>query len=239
MRLFFIVLAQFLSSSIWLAGNVAFLGKSELLSAVQLGFIIGTLVFAFFNISDRFSPARVFFISSCMGALFNGAGVLLAEQMQLLLVTRVFCGVSLAGIYPVGMKIAASWYPQTIAKALGWLVGALVLASGLPHLIKAVNWQGQSESILAVTSLLCLSGGAILLFFVGDGPHFPKGSRFDVRLILDCFRNGSFRKASFGYFGHMWELYAVYAFIPHLLASIGVDHVHLWSFGFFIGGFFG
>jgi MFS family permease len=239
MRLALIVLSQFLSGSIWFAGNIAFQGQSILLSAVQLGFIIGTLLFAFFNISDRFSPVRVFFVCSCLGALCNGSGVFLGESLPLLLITRVLCGLSLAGIYPVGMKIAASWYPKTVASALGWLVGALVLASGLPHLIGALNWQGDAGFILAVTSALCFAGGTILILFVGDGPHFPMGARFDIRVLGNCFRNKEFRAASFGYFGHMWELYAVYAYVPLLIASIGLNPVHLWSFGFFVSGFIG
>jgi MFS family permease len=239
MRLFLIVLSQFLSGSIWFAGNVAFLGQSRLLSALQFGFIIGTLLFAFFNISDRYSPVRVFFVSSCCGALCNGVGVFLKGALPLLMLSRVLCGISLAGIYPVGMKIAASWYPQTIANALGWLVGALVLASGLPHLLRVLNWHGGAGFILVVTSGLCLVGGTILITFVGDGPHLPLGARFDIRVIRNCFRNPRFRASSLGYFGHMWELYAVFAYVPVLIASIGVDRVALWSFCFFAIGFVG
>lgn len=239
MRLFFIVLSQFLSGSIWFAGNVAFSGQSLLLSAVQFGFIIGTLLFAFFNISDRFSPARVFFICACCGAVWNSLGIILVDAMPMLLASRVLCGICLAGIYPVGMKIAVSWYPKTIARALGWLVGALILASGLPYLIKVINWQGDAGFILGITSVLCLAGGLIQLIFVGDGPHLPMGARFDIGVIGKCFRHREFRASSFGYFGHMWELYAVFAFVPVLIASMGVDHVDLWSFGFFVSGFLG
>lgn len=239
MRLLFIVLSQFLSGSIWFAGNVAFAGQGMLLSAVQLGFIVGTLIFAFFNISDRFSPARVFFACACGGALCNAGGMFLAGAPPLLLGSRLLCGVALAGIYPVGMKIAASWYPHTIARALGWLVGALVLASGLPYLIRVVNWQGEPAFILQATSALCLAGGLIQLLLVGDGPHLPRGARFDVGVIRECFRHREFRAASCGYFGHMWELYALYAYVPLLIAATGTQYVDLWSFGFFVSGALG
>ena len=239
MRLIFIVLSQFLSGSIWFAGNVAFMGQGFLLSAVQLGFIIGTLGFAFLNISDRFSPARVFFLSAAMGSLFNTAGIFVGNSMGLVLASRVLCGISLAGIYPVGMKIAVSWYPKSVSRALGWMVGALVLASGFPYLILALSWKGDPGVILAATSLLCLSGGLIQLFLVGDGPYLPKSSPFSPGVVIDIFRHPEFRRSAFGYFGHMWELYAVYAYIPLMIEEIGSQHAELWSFGFFAAGFLG
>lgn len=239
MRLFCIILAQFFSGSIWFAGNVAFQGQGLLLSAVQLGFILGTLVFAVLNISDRFSPARVFFICSLAGAGFNYAGLFMGDQVTLLLVSRMLCGVALAGIYPVGMKIAASWYPQTISNALGWLVGALVLASGLPYLIKVVSWQGNTDAILWGTSLLCIAGGMIQVILVKDGPHLPKGSKFDITVIKKAFQHPGFRAASFGYFGHMWELYAVWAYVPLMIHTLEPVHGDFFSFLFFGVGFAG
>lgn len=239
MRLLFIILAQFFSGSIWFAGNVAYQEQGFLLSAVQFGFIIGTLVFAFLNISDRFSPARVFFLCSIFGAVFNCLGLFCADQRFLLLNSRLLCGAALAGIYPVGMKIAASWYPDTISRALGWLVGALVLASGFPYLIKAVSWQGSVATILWGTSFLCFAGGLIQIFLVGDGPYLPRGSAFDVTVIKKIFTNPGFRASSFGYFGHMWELYAVWAYVPLLIKFIGTGNDNLFSFLFFAVGFAG
>ncbi|MCF6245734.1 MAG: MFS transporter [Desulfobacula sp.] len=239
MRLFFIVLSQFFSGSIWFAANVAFQGQGLLLSAVQFGFIIGTLVFAIFNISDRYSPARVFFACAVMGAVFNVSGIFLGEQKIYLLLSRLACGITLAGIYPVGMKIAASWYPATISRALGWLVGALVLAAGFPYLIKVFSWQGNADIILLGTSILCFLGGAIQLLFVGDGPHLPKGSKFNINVIKKMFLHPGFRAASFGYFGHMWELYALFAYAPLLIKNVTNHNVDLWSFLFFAAGFAG
>ncbi len=131
MRLFYIVLSQFLSGSIWFAANVAYQGQGLLLSAVQFGFIAGTLMFAFLNISDRFSPARVFFFCAVIGAFFNYSGIFLGDQRTYLLLSRIVCGVCLAGIYPVGMKIAASWYPKTISRALAYAGSQGPLASWL------------------------------------------------------------------------------------------------------------
>ncbi|MCG8642438.1 MAG: MFS transporter [Desulfobacterales bacterium] len=238
MRLWFIILSQFLSGSIWFAGNVAHADQDLLLSAVQIGFIFGSLVFAFFNLPDRFSPARVFFLCALCGAFFNTCGFFIEAYKSWLLMTRLCCGICLAGVYPVGMKIAASWYPQTISRALGWLVGALVLASGFPYLIRALSWQSHSGFILLTTSLLCLSGG-LIAFKVGDGPHLPKGTKLDLFIIKKIFSHPGFKASSFGYFGHMWELYAVFAYIPLLLATIVDQHIDFWSFGFFVAGFLG
>lgn len=239
MRLAAIILAQFLSGSIWFAGNIAYSGQSLLLSAVQLGFIVGSLSFALLNISDRFSPALVFFLSAFSGACFNFSSIFLADFDRLLILSRLLCGISLAGIYPVGMKIAASWYPQTISRALGWMVGALVLATGLPHLINLFDWQHNSRMILYTTSFFCLLGGITQLVLVKDGPHLPKGSPFNLHVVKEIFDHQGFKASSFGYFGHMWELYAVFAFIPVLLSQIPDIDVSLWSFLFFAGGFIG
>lgn len=239
MRLVFIVFSQFLSGSIWFAANVAYQGQGLLLSAVQFGFIVGTLIFAFLNISDRYSPARVFFWSAVFGSIFNLSGMFFPDQKGLLLISRLLCGICLAGIYPVGMKIAASWYPKTISRALGWLVGALVLASGFPYMIKMFSLQANPGIILVATSLLCLSGGVIQLLLVGDGPHLPRGSQFDISVIKKVFMHPGFKAASFGYFGHMWELYAVLAYAPLLIKHIVSTNVDLLSFLFFVAGFAG
>jgi len=239
MRLFFIIASQFLSGSIWFAANVAYQGQGILLSAVQFGFICGTLVFAALNLSDRFSPAKVFFICSLIGALFNFSGIFLSGHLPMLMITRVICGISLAGIYPVGMKIAASWYPKTVSKALGWLVGALVLAAGFPYLIRALDLQGIGQIILIVTSVLCAAGGMIQFFLVKDGPHLPRATHLDLTVIRGVFRHPGFRASAFGYFGHMWELYAVFAYVPSLIATLVDSHAAVLSFAFFVAGFLG
>ncbi|GAA0753075.1 hypothetical protein GCM10009433_04740 [Psychroflexus lacisalsi] len=108
----------------------------HLTSAVQLGFIVGTLIFAVLSIADRFSPSRVFFFSAILGAGFNLAIVWEDNTMSSLLVFRFLTGFFLAGIYPVGMKIAADYYEKGLGKSLSFLVGALVLGTAFPHLLK-------------------------------------------------------------------------------------------------------
>ncbi|WP_224995382.1 MFS transporter [Cesiribacter sp. SM1] len=224
-----IVISQVAGTSLWFAGNAVMASlQAELqlplsalghiTSAVQIGFIIGTLAFAILTIADRFSPSKVFFGCALLGAAAN-LGVLLAEGFISLLLLRLLTGFFLAGIYPVGMKIAADWHEKGLGKALGYLVGALVLGTASPHLLKALGeslpWQG----IFVATSGFALLGGMLMLLFVPDGPYRRRSQGFDPKSLLRVFSNRSFRAAAFGYFGHMWELYTFWAFVPLLLMA--------------------
>jgi MFS family permease len=242
-----IIASQFAGTALWFAGN-AVLGDLQrewglaadalgyITSAVQLGFIVGTLVFAFFALSDVFSPRIVFFLCSLAGAAANAAVLLLGESFAALLALRFATGLFLAGIYPVGMKIAAGWYQRDLGNALGFLVGALVVGTAFPHLLKglghALPWQGVILGVSAVAVL----GGLLMLALVPDGPHLAKGTRFDPRALREIFRVPEFRASSFGYFGHMWELYAFWAFVPWVLAAYQDFNVPLWSFAVIAAG---
>lgn len=228
--LFLIVISQFACTSLWFAGNAimqdlvrelqlppATLG--HITSSVQFGFIVGTLVFALLAIADRFAPSRVFFASALAAALLN-AGLLAGEQSLFsLLLLRFGTGFFLAGIYPVGMKIAADYHEKGLGKALGYLVGALVLGTAFPHLLKAATQGLPWLYVITFTSACSVAGGFIVLLFVPDGPYRKKGGRIDLSAFPKTFRNREFRAAAFGYFGHMWELYAFWAYIPLILAA--------------------
>jgi len=224
-----IVVAQFFCTSLWFAGNAIlpsliaqYNWKADslgyLTSAVQFGFILGTLIFAFLSLADRFSPSKLFFISASFGALFNVMGLYFVAKFSLLLCLRFLVGFSLAGIYPVGMKIAADYYRQGLGKSLGYLVGALVIGTALPHLIKSVIGNELPWAwVLITTSALAFLGGLVMVIFVNDGPHHQRMQDFDFKLVFKIFKNKSLKSAAFGYFGHMWELYTFWAFVPVLL----------------------
>lgn len=241
-----IILSQFAGTSLWFAGN-AIVGElkdefqfgSQLLglvtSSVQLGFITGTLCFAFFAISDMFSPRKLFFVSAFLGAVSNGMLVLISGKMGLLILFRFMTGFFLAGIYPVGMKIASGWYNRSLGKAMGYLVGALVLGTAFPHLLKGFGSTFPWRHVILVTSLVAIGGGVLMYLLVPDGPFLKKGTRFDPTAIGKIFRIRSFRLAALGYFGHMWELYAFWAYVPVLLIAFskngGVEmNASGWSF---------
>lgn len=208
--------------------------------AVQLGFIVGTLVFAVLAVADRFSPRRVFLVCAILAAATNGAIYLTGPDLWPLLVLRFATGLCLAGIYPVGMKIAAGWYDRNLGHALGFLLGALVLGTALPHLIRGLGQELPWEGVMLAVSAIAAAGGVTMYVFVPDGPHLNSGARFNPSALAAIFRSVDFRASSFGYFGHMWELYAFWAFVPTYLAAhasisgAGQSTISLMSF-FVIG----
>lgn len=186
-------------------------------SAVMLGFIAGTLVFSFLSLADRFSPVKLFFLCSLAGALTNSAVAWFASDTVSLFSLRFITGFFIAGIYPVGMKIAADWYEKGLGKALGFLLGALVLGTAFPHLLKNRDFEILWKPVFYYTSLFATVGGFLMLFFVGDGPYRKKSGGFRWNAIAIIFRSKQWKQAAFGYFGHMWELYTFWGFIPLIL----------------------
>ena len=230
-----IVFAQFCCTSIWFASNavlpqltVAFSlpasALGHLTSAVQLGFIAGTLVFALLSVADRFSPVRVFFLCAVSGALLNAGGSWPGHSLFSLLALRFGTGFFLAGIYPVGMKIAADYYRTGLGRSLGYLVGALVLGTAFPHLLRGLGAELPWRAVLWITSGVALLGGSGLWALVPDGPHRVAAARLAPARLSRIFGGRAFRGAAFGYFGHMWELYAFWAFVPLLLQQYEALH---------------
>jgi len=225
-----IVFAQFFCTSLWFAGNAvmpeilrqfhltpAYL--AHLTSAVQFGFIAGTLIFAIFTIPDRFSPTKVFFFCGIFAALINACAVIAGINVNQLLMIRLLTGFLLAGIYPVGMKIASDYYQNGLGKSLGFLVGALVLGTSFPHLLKSMTSDLPWKYVIYTTSLLATIGSVAVFMLVPDGPYRKPGQRVQLAAFLKGFVNPNFRSAAIGYFGHMWELYAFWVFVPVMLRT--------------------
>ena len=244
-------MAQFAGGSLWFAGN-AVIGDLQLAlglpdaalgwitSAVQFGFIAGTLAFAFFAVSDLASPRLVFVLCALAGAAANAASYALAQGLASLLALRFATGFFLAGIYPVGMKIAAGWYRDDLGKALGFLVGALVLGTAFPHLLKGLGAALPAQQVMLGVSALAIAGGAAMFLLVPDGPYLSRGARFDPRALASVFAAARFRASAFGYFGHMWELYAFWAFVPLVIAARAAElAVSLWTFAVIAAGALG
>lgn len=223
-----IVVAQFACTSLWFAGNAVLPDLqtafdlppnsiSDLTTAVQFGFIFGTLVFALLGISDRYSPSKVFFVCALLGALANYLVTTISSTF-LLYTFRGLVGFFLAGIYPVGMKISADYREKGLGKALGFLVGALVVGTALPHLLNLFKGSFNWHQVIYTTSILAVAGGAVVFFFIPDGPFRKKGGKIDLSLCFVVFKDRKFRGAAFGYFGHMWELYTLWAYVPFILS---------------------
>ncbi len=244
-----IVVSQFLCTSLWFAGNSIISDiaidlnlspnfLAHLTSAIQLGFISGTFVFAVFAISDRFSPSKVFFCSSILAGIFNlGTSINSIEITQVFLF-RFLTGFFLAGIYPVGMKIASDYFQSGLGKSLGFLVGALVLGTAFPHLLKNLSMGFPWKYIIYSTTLLSFIGGFAIFLFVPDGPFRKSCQKFIWTEFLSGFKNKNFRSVSIGYFGHMWELYSFWAFVPLMLSAYNSKypeiHLNVSLFSFLI-----
>ena len=250
-----LVISQFAGTSLWFTGNAllpelkASIGLSQyalsyVTAAVMTGFITGTLVFAFLSLADRYSPARLFFVCCIIGALLNVGIAWFATDAVSLFLLRFFTGFCIAGIYPVGMKIAADWYEKGLGKALGYLLGALVLGTSFPHLLRDRNLELPWRQVLFCTSLFAGIGGCLMLFFVGDGPHRKKTGGFKWNALQIVFKSLKWRKAAVGYFGHMWELYTFWGFLPLMIALYAErnnisPNVSLISFLAIASGFIG
>lgn len=226
----FVSLAVFLASSIWFSGTAAVpqlqkvwsLSDSEgawLTISVQLGFITGTFLYAASNLADRFNARKVFFASAVAGAAFNACFAWLAEGIFSAALFRFFTGVTLAGVYPVGMKIVASWFQSGLGWRLGILVGSLTFGKASPYLIELLvpspDWRARVSS----ASIASLTGGVLVIALLGDGPFLKGRARFDPAMLLKVFRHRPFRYTAFGYFGHMWELYAYWSLIGFYLSA--------------------
>lgn len=225
-----IVISQFCCTSLWFAGNgvmsdlvATFQLQSQaighLTSVVQFGFITGTMLFALLTIADRFSPSKVFLICAISGALFNMGTIYEGNGMASLLGFRFLTGFFLAGIYPVGMKIAADYYEKGLGKSLGFLVGALVIGTAFPHLLRGFYSELPWKLVLITTSCLAILGGSMIFLFVPNGPYRKSMQKLDLSAVFKVFNNAEFRTAAFGYFGHMWELYAFWTFLPIMLTT--------------------
>jgi MFS family permease len=230
-----IVIAQFFCTSLWFAGNSIINdlishfnlpqdALAHLTSAVQLGFVMGTLIFALFTISDRFSPSKVFFVCALLGSLFNLGAILPFNNLTTLLLFRFLTGFLLAGIYPVGMKIAADYYDKGLGKSLGFLLGALVMGIAFPHFIKGFTNGLDWKLVSFVTSGIAAIGGLFVFLFIPNGPFRTPGQKIHLRSFFKIFDNSKFRAAAFGYFGHMWELYTFWAFVPSILIIYVQNH---------------
>ncbi|MCX4029957.1 MFS transporter [Spartinivicinus marinus] len=180
-------------------------------SSVAIGFVIGTVTSALLGLADRIDPRRFFSIAALIAAGCNGAILLLEPTSWLMIICRLATGICMAGLYPVGMKIAASWAEKDTGLLIGLLVGALTLGSASPHLFNAlggIDWQ----LTIQLSSICALIAGG-LIHLVGLGPQHSLAASFNWSLVLQAWRHKPLRLANLGYFGHMWELYAMWAWI--------------------------
>jgi MFS family permease len=202
----------------WALGNTA---AAWLTIAVQVGFVAGALVGSALTIADVFAP-RVVILVGALGAAAANLALLAADGPEPAIVARLFTGFFLAGVYPPALKLASTWFRRGRGTALGIVVGALTLGSAAPHLVNGLgglDWQ----IVVWVTSALTAAGGVVVFLWVREGPYSFPSARFDPRQAGLVLRNRGVRLASLGYFGHMWELYAMWAWFLVFFAAVATD----------------
>ena len=185
--------------------------QAALTSSVQAGFVIGALISAVTGISDRFDPRKVFTISALIAAAFSYALLLVGPDSVAAIVFRFITGAMLAGVYPVGMKIASGWGLKDRGLLIGAVVGALTLGSAAPHLIALNGGADWRQTVTAISTAAALCG--LLVLFISLGPHHATASKFDLKVLATAWTNRRVRLAYAGYLGHMWELYVMWAWI--------------------------
>jgi MFS family permease len=200
------------------AWRISGAGETLLTSSVQLGFVVGAVGSALLNLADVVPPQRLIALSAVAGAVATAAVALWADGLATAVALRLLTGVALAGVYPVGLKLMATWFARGRGLALGVLVGALTLGSGLPHLVKGVTTLS-AGGVLLTSSALALIGAAVAARGLRPGPYGGPSPPVAPGYLVRMFRDPAQRLVNLGYFGHMWELYAMWTWLPAFVAA--------------------
>ena len=184
-------------------------------SAVQFGFVVGTLISALLGLADQLDPRKFFMGSALVGAVANVLIIVGDPTSDFAVAMRFVTGACMAGIYPVGMKLATTWARADMGFVVGILVGAIILGQSSPHLFNALGGVDWRFTLAAASGSAVLA--AVVMRFVNIGPNIGKAPRFDARVALRAWTIPALRLANLGYLGHMWELFAMYAWIAVFL----------------------
>lgn len=183
-----------------------------LTNGVQIGFVVGAITSSLVNLPDIIRLPKLMALSALGAAVVNGA-LLLNPSVELAIFLRFLTGVFLAGVYPAALKIMSTWFIKGRGLALGFLIGALTLGSSAPHLFRAIVSDIQWQWVVAGSSIATLLGALLFIAVVKEGPNAFGKAMFNPRQCLQVFSSKPLLLVNLGYFGHMWELYAMWAWM--------------------------